>query len=197
MRDRLHILLAVLLVPVLGWIDHVTGTEANFFVFYFGPIALLAWYGGRTAGLIGALACSAVWYLVDQVSGRQYAHVFSGVWNAGIRLTAFAVLATATARIADDRRQKEALNRRLAETVDELQRSLERITALRRDIQTICAWTKRIKSEGRWMQFEEFLERQLQVRVSHGISEEGIAQLKEEMNLTDEDDDADDAPRPV
>ncbi|MCL4177172.1 MAG: hypothetical protein KJ072_05445 [Verrucomicrobia bacterium] len=36
----------------------------------------------------------------------------------------------------------------------------------------LCAWTKRVKEDGKWVPLEEFLERHLQVRVSHGMSDE-------------------------
>ncbi len=37
---------------------------------------------------------------------------------------------------------------------------------------TVCAWTKRVKYEGRWVPFEEFLEKRFRLKLSHGISEE-------------------------
>lgn len=37
---------------------------------------------------------------------------------------------------------------------------------------TVCAWTKRVKYEGRWVPFEEFLEKRFQLKLSHGISDE-------------------------
>jgi hypothetical protein len=35
----------------------------------------------------------------------------------------------------------------------------------------VCAWTKRVKEDGRWVPLEEFLERHFQVRISHGMSD--------------------------
>ncbi|MFH1496767.1 MAG: hypothetical protein ABII82_02975 [Verrucomicrobiota bacterium] len=46
---------------------------------------------------------------------------------------------------------------------------------------TVCAWTKRVKYEGRWVPFEEFLEKRFQLKLSHGISDE--AALLEIDNL--------------
>lgn len=46
---------------------------------------------------------------------------------------------------------------------------------------TICAWTKRVKYEGRWVPFEEFLEKRFRLKLSHGISEE--AAMLEMENL--------------
>lgn len=37
---------------------------------------------------------------------------------------------------------------------------------------TVCAWTKRVKHEGRWIPFDEFLEKRFRLKLSHGISDE-------------------------
>jgi hypothetical protein len=36
----------------------------------------------------------------------------------------------------------------------------------------LCAWTKRVKEDGKWVPLEDFLERHFQVRISHGMSDE-------------------------
>ncbi len=182
MVRRAYLSLAVVLLPIVAVLDGVTGAEIGFFVFYFGPVALASWYGGRGWGSVMALAGAGLWFVVDTWDGQRYAESWIGFWNAGIRLVAFAALAGVTDRIRRDRDRRNALNQQLAGTVAELEASLARVSALRNDIQVICAWTKRIRSEGRWMQFDEFLQRQLQVRVSHGISEEAAAQLRAEID---------------
>jgi hypothetical protein len=42
---------------------------------------------------------------------------------------------------------------------------------------TMCAWTKRVKCDGHWVPIEEFLDRQLQIVVSHGVSDDLKASL--------------------
>jgi hypothetical protein len=37
---------------------------------------------------------------------------------------------------------------------------------------TVCAWSQKVEYEGKWMRFEEFLQKRFGLRVSHGISEE-------------------------
>lgn len=39
---------------------------------------------------------------------------------------------------------------------------------------TMCAWTRRFRLAERWVTVEEFLWERYRVRVSHGISEDGI-----------------------
>src|SRR5690606_1748510 len=35
---------------------------------------------------------------------------------------------------------------------------------------TVCAWTKRVKFQGRWVGFEEFLHKRFRLRFTHAIS---------------------------
>ena len=39
----------------------------------------------------------------------------------------------------------------------------------------MCAWTRRLKFDGQWLSVEDFLEHKFGLRVSHGISEQAIA----------------------
>jgi GAF domain-containing protein len=42
---------------------------------------------------------------------------------------------------------------------------------------TVCAWSRKIKVDGRWVTFEEFLVDNLGVRITHGIAPEAALQL--------------------
>jgi hypothetical protein len=44
---------------------------------------------------------------------------------------------------------------------------------------TICAWTRRVQCEGRWISFEEYLAKEFNVRCTHGICEEAAHRLRE------------------
>jgi len=69
--------------------------------------------------------------------------------------------------------------RALEQQNSELQAAVERIEALRGEMLTVCAWTNRIKSAGRWISLEEFLSEHLDLSVSHGISKEGLAMFRD------------------
>jgi hypothetical protein len=45
-------------------------------------------------------------------------------------------------------------------------------------LQVVCAWTQRIQVEGKWVTLDEFLTSKLNVRISHGISPEALADIK-------------------
>ena len=59
-----------LIVFVLGLIDWLTGFELNFFVFYFLPVSLAAWFLDLYASMIVAILCAMVWIGADFLSGH-------------------------------------------------------------------------------------------------------------------------------
>ena len=72
-KRRTRIMLAnIVILLFFGWIDYVTGYEFGFFIFYFIPVSVAAWYGGRKAGIAMACASAICWYLADRMSHHPY-----------------------------------------------------------------------------------------------------------------------------
>ena len=46
----------------------------------------------------------------------------------------------------------------------------------------LCAWTQRVKSGSRWITITEFLSNTLGYKVSHGMSEEVVDQMRSELD---------------
>jgi hypothetical protein len=59
----------------------------------------------------------------------------------------------------------------------ELQRSNSEIVSLRSKLLTICAWTKRVRCNDRWMSVDEFLVNELGLNLTHGMSAEAEAEF--------------------
>ncbi len=57
---------------------------------------------------------------------------------------------------------------------------LWRVTRLQRFV-TACAWSKTIKYEGEWISFEQYLERQFGLQVTHGINPAEAKKLLDEL----------------
>ncbi len=53
---------------------------------------------------------------------------------------------------------------------------------------TVCAWTHRVKYQGKWLSFEEYLRLRFDLRFTHGISEEAAKKLEmEAIELVESD----------
>ncbi len=51
-----------------------------------------------------------------------------------------------------------------------------------RDMLVVCAWTRQVKSDGKWISFDRFLSEQLGFAVSHGLSDKKIVEVKNEID---------------
>ena len=59
-------------------------------------------------------------------------------------------------------------------TEEELRKAVAEIEKLRSGLLKICAWTKQIEVNGRWVPVDEFLRDFLQLKLTHGISDRGL-----------------------
>ena len=65
-------------------------------------------------------------------------------------------------------------------TEEELRKAVAEIEKLRSGLLKICAWTKQIEVNGRWVPVDEFLRDFLQLKLTHGISDRGLALYEEQ-----------------
>ncbi len=73
-------------------------------------------------------------------------------------------------------RRREA-QEQLAERAARLQEALNRIAHLQNEIVRVCAWTKQVEVDGKWIPIDHYLAKYLGLKVSHGISEKGLEML--------------------
>lgn len=59
-----------------------------------------------------------------------------------------------------------------------LKRTLAERDNLREGLLTICAWTKKVQMDGKWVPVEVFLKERLGIQTSHGISDEALKKIK-------------------
>ena len=102
--------LSLLLIAIIGYLDHVTGFEISFSIFYLLPVAL-CWYCGRALGLLLSLISASVWLAVDYSAGQQYSQTWIPFWNALMRFAFFFFSVLALSKIKQDIKQEEILSR--------------------------------------------------------------------------------------
>jgi diguanylate cyclase (GGDEF)-like protein len=85
--------LAVALVLLVGVADVLTGEELSSSVFYSFPVGLAAWFAGPRWGWLLSFAAAATWYEADLLAGATYSATWVPVWNAGVRLLFFLIIA--------------------------------------------------------------------------------------------------------
>lgn len=153
---------ATLQLLLVGILDHLTGARLHFFLFYFIPIAYLAWHLGRRAALGMAAASAMIWWLIDIFwipTGDTYA---IDAWNTLIRFAAFVVVAISISRTRSEVDRQKKIN---AELTDALS-TIRQLTG----ILPMCVYCRRIRDEGQqWKPFEQYIAEHTEAQVSHGM----------------------------
>lgn len=110
-------LLVFVLLPFVAWLDHITGFEISFSIFYLFPVSLAAWVLGRKAGVLVAFAAGVLWLLMDKISGRVYSTPHIVYWNAVVRLAFFFITGLSLSRIRSGMQEQRKLSQLKSEMV--------------------------------------------------------------------------------
>ena len=170
--------IAVLGVLVLGLVDWQTGYELNFFVFYFLPITVAAWFLGLGTAVALAVLSALVWSGADTLSGHEYSSYFYAVWNTTIRLVSFLAIGWTVSRM------RNALDHE-RESAEALRRALSEVKVLETFL-PICAQCKKIRNQqGDWQQLELYIGQHSNTQFSHGYCPDCARKAMEDAGLTD------------
>ncbi len=81
------------MVLVISVLDYSTGYEMSFTVFYYLPVGFAAWFIGRNAGIGLSLVSAVSWQATNKLAGEVLSSPLIYVWNTGVRIVAFSILA--------------------------------------------------------------------------------------------------------
>jgi len=164
MNRKWATLFVVILVALIGVADWRTGYEISFFVFYFLPVCMAAWFLGLAGAITTSVLCRIVWATADLNSGRSYSSDAYAVWNAVVRLISFLAIGALGWLVS---RLRRSLDREQASSVA-LRQTLSRVKVLESFL-TICAQCKKIRNkEGIWEPLEVYVGQHSATRFSHG-----------------------------
>jgi two-component system sensor histidine kinase VicK len=90
------------MIAGIAMLDHGTGTELTFSVFYFLPIILGSWYIDRWYGLFFAFLCTIAWASAEYIGQVEHLNAFIFIFNVGVRLVMFTLIALLISRLRRD-----------------------------------------------------------------------------------------------
>jgi K+-sensing histidine kinase KdpD len=167
----------------LSYIDYLTGYQFLFFVFYFAPVALCGWYMGRLAVVCMAILSGVSWCFVDILSSHRYPFEVFRYFNSFMCFVAFASIGLLVQGLRHSLSEQWRVRRELERALADLTRATEETLKLQRQLHVICAWTKRINIEGKWVPLDEFLTNKLNAKVSYGVSPEAMQDVLHSVEL--------------
>ena len=130
----------VLLVFLIGILDWSTGYELSFYVFYFIPVSLAAWFLGNSGSFLIAILSSLVWFGAVLLTGHRYSSNFIAVWEPAIRFISYAAIGWAVLKL------KNALEIRKA-TIEQLRASIVERNKTERSLRELTATLEQRVSE--------------------------------------------------
>jgi diguanylate cyclase (GGDEF)-like protein len=103
----------LLLVPLIGYLDLITGAEIGFSVFYLVPIMMAGWYhyDRKVSPILIPAMSAAAWLLADMYSGHRYSSQWIQFWNMSIRLIMFSIIGVALSRLRTSQVKADMLSR--------------------------------------------------------------------------------------
>ena len=84
--------ITIILVFGLGFLDHLTGYEVSFSMFYLFPILLLTWFKRIRYGILISFLSAATWLTADLTSGHPYSNYWVLLWNMLMRFIVFVIM---------------------------------------------------------------------------------------------------------
>jgi K+-sensing histidine kinase KdpD len=91
--------ISLLILLTLCLVDYITGYEIGFFIFYFIPVSIAAWFAGKWSGIIIAFLSAICWYIADFYTHHPYSRAFLIYWETFIRLISFLTTALTIAKM--------------------------------------------------------------------------------------------------
>lgn len=169
-------------VIIIGVIDWLSGYDLSFFVFFFLPVSIAAWFIGLGASIATAFLSAVVWFGADFLSGHLHLSHFSAVWNTTNRLAAFILIGWAISKI------RELLDKQ-QDLVVQLQKSIAEIKVLEGFLPICCECKKIRNQEGQWEQMEAYITKHTGTTFSHGYCPQCFRKAMVEAKLLNEHDD--------
>ncbi|HUI90714.1 MAG TPA: hypothetical protein VLX68_00565 [Chitinivibrionales bacterium] len=166
----------IMLTAFIGYLDYITGYEFYFFVFYFIPISIAAWYVGPASSVVASFLSALTWFAADYYTGHTYSHHLLAVWNTLILLTSFVIMGWTLARLRE-------LYGREHRGRQELERAMSEVKVLE-GILPICASCKKIRNDkGEWQKLETYLGQKTNAEFTHGLCPECARKLLQDAGI--------------
>lgn len=165
------------LIAIIGIIDYITGIELNFFVFYYIPIAITAWYINKNWAIFNSVLSALTWTIIDILSLHNYSHWSLFFWNGGIRFISFITFAVGLFMIKRLLDVEKELSGSLRTTLEEIK--------MLKGFLPICASCKNIRNDrGYWEKIEQYISSHSGAEFTHTLCPDCIKKLYPDINIS-------------
>ena len=115
-QEKAVVFFAACILVFISIIDYLTGYELGFFIFYFIPVSITAWFSSKRKGIVMAFASAGCWYCSDLFSHHPYSKAYLIYWETFIRFLSFITTALLLSRIKEIESHQEQIDKEIVET---------------------------------------------------------------------------------
>jgi len=172
------VVLSVFLLLLISALDYmIEDAEVRFTIFYFIPVALVAWRLRIGWVVAFVVATSGICFFNYEI---WKTNVFQWVdfWNLGVWCVAYSTVAGLVFQVRRKFEEQIILNLKLNQLIAEQEKLLSDVRRLQDDVLVMCAWSHKIKDHEKWISLEEFLDKHFNLKTSHGISPEELEKIQ-------------------
>ncbi len=109
--DAVFFSLNFIFVILLGVIDHLSGYEISFSLFYLFPILIVAWHKAIFPASLFSVISAGIWLFADLSSGHIYSYYLIPIWNMLMRLAFYIIIVYFASRLKKDLLLEKKLSR--------------------------------------------------------------------------------------
>ena len=99
------------LVVLIGFVDYWTGVQVSVSTLYLLPIAMAAWFSGKSQGLMVSLLSASAWLIADLQEEMRYSILAAPYWNSVVMLSIFLIVGYLLAELKTLLQREESLAR--------------------------------------------------------------------------------------
>lgn len=111
-KTSIAILINIMVFLALTLLDYLSGHRFSFFVFYFIPVYVAAYYAGLVAGVFFSFLSAIAWFIVETLNTDFFSSERVILWNTFSRLITFLLLTLTVIYIRQGIKQRDNLKRR-------------------------------------------------------------------------------------
>jgi hypothetical protein len=176
------VVLTIACLVLMAALDYVTGQELVFSCAYLIPVAMTAWWFQRRWMFVMSFASGITALIVDKFDGYEYSRPGIEYWNAFTCFLICIITGLVLSRLRQTLIERQKTNDELRTALEKLEASTLEIRKLQSGLQTVCAWTQRIKVGEEWMTPNEFLSSQLHLNLTHDISPDAFREMQKDLS---------------
>ncbi|HJV88957.1 MAG TPA: hypothetical protein VJ623_01520 [Holophagaceae bacterium] len=159
----------------LGWLESHTPVTLTFSSYFFIPVALAAWSGGRYWGIAFAVLTGITWLAADLAMGfPQEGQLMNRAISVANHCMAYGLAAWMVDGLHVALKEIQDRNAMLKETLAEVDRL--------QDLLPVCAWCRKVRDDhGLWQGVEGYLQGK-GTKLTHGICPQCQEEARREVD---------------